>query len=104
MGIVREWVARVGRRNIAYLAFVSLLVPFAAMIEAASPQGPGASAGIMAAVTLWSVVSLIFFVANAAAAAARLMRGQPAAKPLIACALPLLCIGVPLLLGPFFVR
>jgi hypothetical protein len=50
------------------------------------------------------MVSLIVFTANAAPAIARLIRGQSAANPLIACALPILCIVVPLLLEPSFVR
>ncbi len=104
MALVQEWVARIGRRNIAYVVFVSLLVPFSALMEAAGPQGPDTGGGIMAAIILWSMVSLIFFTANAASAIARLIRGQSAAKPLIACALPILCIVVPLLLEPFFVR
>ena len=54
----------------------------------------------MAAIILWSVVSLIFFTANAASVNARLIRGQSAARPLIACAVPILGIVIPLL---FFV-
>ena len=69
--------------------------------EAAGPQRPDAGGGIMAAIILWSVVSLIFFIANAVAIAS-LARGRSAAKPLIACALPILCIVVPLVLEPFF--
>ena len=61
MAVVQEWVARVGRLNIAYVVFVALLVPFGALLEAAGPQGPDAGGGIMAAITLWSAVSLIFF-------------------------------------------
>ena len=97
-------VARIGRRNIAYVVFVSAGPLRATLMQAAGPQGPHAGGGIMAAIILWNVVSLIFFTANGAPAIARLIRGQPAAKPLIACALPLLCMVVPLLLEPFFVR
>ncbi len=102
MDRVREWAALIGRRNIAYVVFVSLLVPFGMLMEAAGPQGPDAGGGIMAAIILWSVVSLIFFIANAGLAIASLARGRSAAKPLIACALPILCIVVPLVLEPFF--
>ena len=35
MAFLQEWMARVGRRNIAYVVFVSLLVPFSALMEAA---------------------------------------------------------------------
>ena len=41
---------------------------------------------------------------SAASAIAALIRGRPAAKHLIACALPIFCIVVPLLMEPFFVR
>jgi hypothetical protein len=74
-----------------------------ALMEAAGPQGPDTGGEIMAAIILWSMVSLILFTANAASALARLIRGQSAAKPLIA-SLPILCIVVHVLLEPFFVR
>jgi len=61
MDRVREWAALIGRRNIAYVVFVSLLVPFGMLMEAAGPQGPDSGGGIMAAIILWGVVSLIFF-------------------------------------------
>jgi hypothetical protein len=56
---IKEWMAFIGRRNIAYVVFVSLLVPFGMLMEAAGPQGPDSGGGIMAAIILWSVVSLI---------------------------------------------
>jgi hypothetical protein len=93
---VREWAALIGRRNIAYVVFVSLLVPFGMLMEAAGPQGPDAGGGIMAAIILWGVVSLIFFAGLALGAIAR---GRSPTKPLIACALPILCIVIPLLLA-----
>jgi hypothetical protein len=37
--------ALIGRRNIAYVVFVSLLVPFGMLMEAAGPQGPIPVAG-----------------------------------------------------------
>jgi len=101
---VREWAALIGRRNIAYVVFVSLLVPFSIFMEAAGPQGPDSGGGITAAIMLWGVVSLIFFIANAGLALGAITRGRSATKPLIACALPILCIVLPLLLEPFFVR
>jgi len=45
--------------------FVSLLVPFGMLLEASGPKGPDSGGGIMAAMILWSMVSLIFFIANA---------------------------------------
>ena len=100
----REWLTLVGWRNIAYVVFVSLLVPFGMLMEAAGPQGPDSGGGIMAAIILWSVMSLIFFIANAGLAIGAIVRGRSATKPLIACALPIVCIVLPLLLEPFFVR
>ena len=102
--MLREWVDFIGRRNIAYVVFVSLLVPFAAIMEAAGPRGPDAGGGIAAAIMLWAAVSVIFFLANLASAVSRFCRGQPITKPLIACALPILCFALPLLLEPLFVR
>jgi len=48
MDRVREWAALIGRRNIAYVVFVSLLVPFGMLMEAAGPQGPDSGGAIMA--------------------------------------------------------
>ena len=104
MALLRKWVGLIGRRNIAYVVFVSLLVPFAGFLEAAGPRGPDAGGGIAAAIMLWTAVSVIFFLANLAAAVARLFRGQPVTKPLIACVLPIVCFAIPLLLEPLFVR
>ena len=89
MDHVREWAALIGRRNIAHVVFVSLLVPFGMLMEAAGPTGPDSGGGIMAAIILWSVVSLIFFIANAGLAIGSIARGRSATKPLIACALPI---------------
>jgi len=47
------------------------------------------------AMVFW-VVSFIFFIVNAAFAIAALIRGRSAAKPLIGCALPILCIAYPI--------
>jgi hypothetical protein len=106
---VREWAALIGRRNIAYVVFVSLLVPFGRLMEAAGPQGPDSGGGIMAAIILWGVVSLVFFIANAGLLISSVARGRSAIKPLIAYALPIVClpivcVGLPLVLEPFFVR
>jgi hypothetical protein len=104
MPLLREWAARIGRRNIAYVVFVSLLVPFAGLIEASGPRGPDAGGGVAAAIMLWVAVSAVFFLANLAALLVRLIRGQPIAKPLIACILPIVCFALPLLLEPIFLR
>ena len=104
MDRVREWAALIGRRNIAYVVFVSLLVPFGMLMEAGGPKGPDSGGGIMAAIIVWGVVSLIFFIVNAGLAIGCIVRRRSATKPLIACALPIVCVVVPLVLEPFFVR
>ena len=98
MDRVRAWAALVGRRNIAYVVFVSLLVPFGMLMEVADRQGPDPGGGIMAAIILWGLASLMFFIANAGLALGAIARGRSATKPLIACALPIVCIVLPLLL------
>ena len=40
MALVCEWVVRIGHRNIGYVVFVSLLVPFGTLMEAMGPKGP----------------------------------------------------------------
>ena len=70
------------RRNVAYVVFVSLLVPFGMLMEAAGPQGPDSGGGIMAAITLWGVVSLIFFIANAGLAIGSIARGAGGSEAL----------------------
>jgi len=61
-------------------------------MEAAGPKGPDSGGGIMAAIILWSVASLIFFIANAGLVIGSIARGRSATKPLITCALPIVCI------------
>src|SRR5437667_9611846 len=100
---LQEWVTYIGRRNIAYVIFVSLLVPFGMLMEAAGPQGPDTGGGIMAAIILWGVVSLIFFIANAGLAIGSIARGRSPTKPLTACALPIVCNVLPVLFEPVFV-
>jgi len=82
------WWKRVGRRNIGYVAFVVLLIPFGIALEVSGPGGPDRGGGIMSALMLWGIGSLGFFVVNVVLLFLALARGQPAAKPLIACALP----------------
>jgi hypothetical protein len=91
------WWRRFGRRNIAYAAFVVLLVPFGMVLEATGPTGPDRGGGIMAALMLWGIGSLAFFVVNAILLVVALVKGRPAAKPAIACALPFaIIVGVPM--------
>jgi hypothetical protein len=104
MDLIQEWAALIGRRNIAFVVFVSLLVPFGKLIQAAGPKGPDSGGGIMAAIILWSVASLIFFIANAGLVVGSIARGRSATKPLITCALPIVRIVVLLVLEPLLVR
>jgi hypothetical protein len=73
------------------------------LMEAAGPQGPNAGGGIMADILTEQVVAS-FFIVNLGLAIACLVRGSPATKPLIACALPIVCIVLPyaaLVANPF---
>lgn len=83
-----SWLARFGRRNVAYIVFVVLLVPFALALEASGPQGPDAGGGVMAGIMLWALVSAVFFLVNAILLIVALSRNAPAGKPFLACALP----------------
>lgn len=78
MDRIQEWAAFIGRRNIAYVVFVSLLVPFGMLMEAAGPHGPDSGGGIIAAIILWGAVSLIFFIANAGLVIGSLAGGRSA--------------------------
>ena len=86
------FVATLGRRNIAYVAFVIILVPTALLLESGGPSGPDAGGGIMLGIITWALVSLVFFLVNAVLLIIALAKGQPARKPLISCLLPILLI------------
>jgi len=85
----RTGLRRFGYRNIAYLVFVAILIPAGIALEASGPRGPDSGGGIMAAVALWALGSLTFFVVNAVLAVSALAKGRPAGVPVLACALPL---------------
>jgi hypothetical protein len=85
----RSWPKRFGYRNIAYLASIPLLIILAIALEASGARGPDAHGAGGAAVMIWGIGSTVFFLVNAVLAIVALIRGQPAAKPAIACALPL---------------
>ena len=88
----RGIIAELGRRNIAYVAFVIILVPTALLLEAGGPSGPDAGGGIMLGIIVWALVSLVFFLVNAVQLIIALAKGQAARKPLIGCLLPILLI------------
>ncbi len=99
----REWPARFGYRNIAYLAFVLALIPFGIKLEATGPSGPDSGGGLMAALALWAIGSCGFFVVNAILAIIAFVKNRPVGPALIACALPFLVILV-VLISEEFVR
>jgi hypothetical protein len=84
------WPARFGRRNLAYLGFVLLLIPLGLAMEEAGPKGPDSGGGIMFAIILWAIVSIGFFAVNAVLSIVAFAKAKPIGKPLIACALPML--------------
>jgi hypothetical protein len=88
-----------GRRNIAYIAFVVLLIPFGIALEASGPGGPDRGGGVGAALMIWGVGSLAFFVVNAVLLVFALVRSQPVAKAFVACALPVGLIVVSMMLA-----
>ena len=86
------WVKTWGRRNLAYLLFVIILIPIANLLEAGGPGGPDAGGGIMLGLIVWGLVSLVFFVVNAIMLITALVKGASAMKPFIACLLPVFAI------------
>ena len=98
------WINRFGRRNIAYILFVILLIPFGVAMEASGPRGPDAGGGIMFALILWGIVSALFVLANAVLVIAALVKGRPPGKALIGCALPIAIVIGALLLEAITVR
>jgi hypothetical protein len=90
-------IARLGFRNIAYVVFLSVIGMLLLLLEWLGGR-PDDYAGVaMGIALLWFWVSLIFFAVNAASAIWLTFRGQLAKKQLIACALPLLSVVIPLL-------
>ena len=99
-----SWIGRLGRRNLAYLLFVALLIPLGIALEASGPRGPDSGGGIMLALMLFGAGSALFFLANAALAIVALAKRRPAGKALIGCALPFVVIIGALLLEELTVR
>jgi hypothetical protein len=88
---VREWAALIGRRDIAHVVFVSLLVPFGMLMEAAGLQGPDAGGAIMRDNVVGRGVADLLH-SQSGLAIGSIVRGRSAMKPLIACPLPIVCI------------
>jgi hypothetical protein len=99
---IGRWLAAFGYRSVAYVVFVALLFPFAMLLEAAGPHGPDSGGGGMTALVLWALVSLVFFAVNLVLVIVALAKGRSPQRPLIACALPVLCVAAPLITEPFF--
>jgi|SRR5208283_1287463 len=81
-----------------YVVFVLFLIVLAVTLAVLGGEHAGEDYGglfLVGAMVFW-VVSFIFFIVNAAFAIAALIRGRSAAKPLIGCALPILCIAYPI--------
>jgi hypothetical protein len=87
-----NWIRKIGRRNVAYVVFVAILMPLAWALEESGPSGPDAGGGVMFGLIVWALVSVIFFVWNLVLLIRDLTRGTPATKAFIACALPIAII------------
>lgn len=94
-----NWVRKVGRRNLGYVAFVAILMPLAWALEESGPSGPDAGGGVMFGLIVWALVSLVFFLWNLVLLIRDLTRGVPAGKAFIACALP-----IAIIVGTFIVE
>jgi hypothetical protein len=88
-GAEMNWINKIGRRNVAYVVFVAILIPLAWALEESGPSGPDAGGGVMFGLIVWALVSVVFFVWNLVLVIRDLSRGNSAAKPFIACALPI---------------
>jgi hypothetical protein len=78
-----------GQRNILYVGFVTLLVPFALALNGPRPAGTQTLGGFSFALMLCGAVSAGFFLINAGLVVFDLAKGRRAVKALIGCALPL---------------
>ncbi len=92
-------VVRFGQRNILYLGFVTLLVPFGMALDGPHPAGTQSPGGFAFAAMLCGGVSLGFFMINAGLVFADLAKGRRIAKALMGCALPMI-FGI----GSFLIR
>ena len=93
-----------GYRNVAFLLFTLLMVPFGLVMEAWGPTGPDRGGGVWAALLLWGLGSAVFMLASVVQLVVALGRGRPAGAPLIAIGLmPAIVFGA-LVLEPIFVR
>jgi hypothetical protein len=78
-----------GQRNILYIGFVALSVPFGMALDGPRPAGTQSLGGIAFALMVCGAVSVAFFLINAGLVVVDLAKGRRVAKALIGCALPL---------------
>lgn len=78
-----------GQRNILYIAFVALLVPFGMALDGPRPPGTQSLGGLAFALMLCGAVSAGFFLINAGLVVVDLTKGRRVLKTMIGCALPL---------------
>ena len=78
-----------GQRNLLYVGFVLLLLPFGMALDGRGPPGTQSLGGFAFALMLCGVVSAGFFLINAGLVVADLAKGRRIAKALIGCVLPL---------------
>ena len=82
--------------NIGYVIFILSLIALTVILSVFGGKDAVEQYGgliLLGAILFW-VVSFIFFIINAASAIVALIRGQSAVRPLIGCALPILCIAI----------
>jgi hypothetical protein len=77
-----------GQRNILYIGFMVLLLPFGLALEGRRPAGTQSLGGLAFALMLCAAVSVGFFLINVGLVVVDLAKGRRAAKALIGCALP----------------
>jgi len=78
-----------GQRNVLYIGFVALSVPFGLALDGPRPAGTQSLGGFAFALTLCVAVSAGFFLINAGLVMFDLAKGRRIAKALTGCALPL---------------
>ncbi len=98
MRLIARWAAAFGYRNIVYIACVGLLALIGWELSTRNPSNTVRAVWYYG-LTNWAGASLLFFGVNAVLAVVALVKGESPRIPLIACALPVLCIVVPRLLA-----
>ena len=79
-----------GQRNILYIGFVTLLVPFGMALNGPRPADTQSPGGFTFTLMLCATVSVGFFLINAGLMVFDLAKGRRIMKALIGCALPVM--------------